>query len=404
MKKLLQWNSIKPVHRSYDNNKRPCKTMDFERNGLFLRSLVLGILLIAILITGCAKKKTFSMPPVPVAVGRVVVQAQPLSLNAVGSVEPVETVSVKAQVGGVITRVDFSEGQDVRAGQLLFQIDPRPFQAALDATMAQLSKDRAQAENADVEAKRYADLVQKDYVTQEQYDAARTQAEVFKSAIKVDEATVEQAKLNMEYASIKAPISGRAGSLLVKKGNVVRANEATLVVINQMHPIRVSFTVPENQLPIVQKFAAVHPLEVHVKTSRTDDRAEAKGRMRFLDNAVDPNTGTVMLKAEFPNSDNSLWPGQFVDVELILTMETNALTVPGGAIVTGQDGTFVFVVGSDKKVEKRPVQVNRTLDDTAVIDGGLKAGEIVVTDGQMRLVPGARVEVKSNPSERGKTR
>lgn len=403
MRDIIQRIPITSAHRFYDGDKPPRQIQGPGRNGLILRGPVFGVLLVAVLITGCAKKKVVPMPPVPVTVDRVVVQAQPLSLNAVGSVEPIETVSVKAQVGGVITRVGFSEGQEVRTGQPLFEIDPRPFQAALDAAMAQMSKDKAQAENAEVEAKRYADLVQKDYVTQEQYDAARTQAEVFRAAVRVDEAAVEQTKLNLGYASVTAPISGRTGSLLVKRGNVIRANDATLVVINQMHPIHVSFAIPEIHLPLVQKYASGNRLEVHVKTSRNGGSSEAKGRLYFLDNEVDPNSGTVTLKAEFSNADGSLWPGQFVDVELILTVEPDALTVPAGAVVTGQDGTFVFVVGSDKRVEKRSVQINRTLDNTSVIDKGLKAGEIVVTDGQMRLVPGAKVEIKPGQAEQGKT-
>jgi multidrug efflux system membrane fusion protein len=374
------------------------------RSCFFTRCLECGMLAAAMLLTGCSGKKSAPPPTVPVITDRVVVQPEPLSLNAVGSVEPIETVAVKAQVGGVINRVGFSEGQDVRTGQPLFQIDPRSFQAALDAAMAQLAKDRAQAENAEIEAGRYAELVKKDYVTQEQYDAVRTQAEVFQSAVRVDEAAVEQAKLNLEYASIAAPISGRTGSLFVKRGNVIRANDATLVVINQMHPIRVRFAIPENQLPLVQKYAARNEPEVHVKTSRNGSLSEAKGRLRFLDNEVDSNSGTVTLKAEFANTDGSLWPGQFVDVELILVVEPNALTVPAGAVVMGQDGTFVFVVGADMKAEKRPVKVNRTLNNTSVIDAGLKEGETVVTDGQMRLVPGAKVEVKSSQPEREKTR
>jgi multidrug efflux system membrane fusion protein len=207
---------------------------------------------------------------------------------------------------------------------------------------------------------------------------------------------VEQAKLNLSYASVAAPISGRTGSLLVRRGNVVRANDAALVVINQMRPIRVSFAIPENQLPLVQKFAAHgNRLEAVVSPSRDGDGIEQRGRLTFLDNAVDPTTGTVTLKAEFPNADGSLLPGQFVDTELILTVEADAVTVPASAVVTGQEGTFVFVVGPDKKAEKRPVGVDRTQNGTSVINEGLRPGETVVTDGQMRLTPGAVVQPKT---------
>jgi multidrug efflux system membrane fusion protein len=364
--------------------------------------LLAGLLLTGLLFAGCSDNKAARrQPAVPVIVGKVVVQPQPLSLTAVGVVEPLEAVSVRAQVGGVITEVKFSEGQEVRAGQLLFQIDPRPFRVALDAAEAQLARDSSQLANAEIQARRYADLVKKDYVTQEQHDAVRTQVEVFRSTVQVDKAAVEQSRLNLSYASVAAPISGRTGSLLMKRGNVVKANDAALVVINQMRPIRVSFAIPENQLPVVQKYAAGNKrLEALVRPSRNGGGSEQKGHLTFFDNAVDSNTGTVTLKVEFPNKDGSLLPGQFVDTELLLAVEPNALTVPASAVVTGQEGTFVFVVGSDKKAEKRPVKVNRTQDGTVVIDEGLNAGETVVTDGQMRLTPGAAVEIKSDVSKK----
>ncbi|MCX5800868.1 MAG: efflux RND transporter periplasmic adaptor subunit [Candidatus Eisenbacteria bacterium] len=363
------------------------------RVGYVVRGLACS-LIAALVLSGCTNKKAAHVPPVPVTVAKVVIQPTPLSLDAVGVVEALETVSVKAQVGGVVTQVRFSEGQEVRAGQPLFEIDPRPFKVALDAAEAQLARDKSQSANAEVQAKRYADLIKKDFVTQEQYDDAVTQAEMLRSTVQADDAAVEQSRLNLAYASILAPISGRTGSILVKRGNVVKANDATLVVINQMTPVRVSFAVPESRLPLVKKYADRGRLEVRVKPSRDGSRPEVKGHLAFLDNAVDPNTGTVTLKAELSNEDDSLLPGQFVDTELILTVETDALTVPAGAVVTGQDGSFVFVVGSDNKVEKRPVEVNRTFNNTAVVERGLKPGETVVTDGQMRLVPGATVAVR----------
>jgi len=356
------------------------------------------VLVSAFVLAGCGSKKKPMSPPVPVTVSQAVVQSEPLSLSAVGTVEPIEAVSVKAQVGGVITKVNFSEGQTVRAGQLLVQIDPRPFKAELDAAMAQLAKDRAQLANAEIQADRYADLVEKDYVTKEQADDARTQAEILKSTVQGDEAAAEQARLNLGYASITAPISGRTGSLLVKRGNVVTPSGAALLVINQMNPIRVSFAVSENQFPLVQEYASRSRLEVHVRPYRDSTRAEVRGRLAFFDNEVDPTTGTVTLKADFPNKEGSLLPGQFVETELVLTVEPAVLTVPAASVVTGQEGTFVFVVGSDKKVEKRLVRVNRTLNNTMVIDSGLKAGETVVTDGQMRLVPGSTVMFRSGGS------
>ena len=365
------------------------------------RRLGLVLLLALVASTACGRKKQPPPPAVPVTVAEAAVRPVPLSLDAVGTVEPIEAVSVKAQVGGVVDSVLFTEGDDVKAGQLLFQIDPRPFRAALDASKAQLARDQAQAANAQVQAKRYAELVKKDYVTQEQYDAARTQAEVLRSAVQADEAALEQARLNLSWASITSPIAGRTGSLLVKKGNVVKANDAALVVVNQMRPIRVSFAIPGGQLPRVQKYSGRGALEVLVRPSRSGDGGEVRGRLSFVDNAVDPGTGTVTLKAEFPNEDGSLWPGQFVDTQLVLAVEPDALTVPAGAVVTGQEGTFVFVVVEGGKVEKRHVKVNRTVDGDAVLEDGLRAGDTVVTDGQLRLVPGALVEIKAGPSDAG---
>jgi len=362
--------------------------------------LFLTALLAVVLPLGCSGKKPTSPPPVPVTVAQVTARPEPLFLDAVGTVEAIETASVRAQVGGVITRVSFADGQTVKAGQPLFEIDPRPFQAALDAAVAQLEKDKFQAENARLQAERYADLVQKDYVTKQDYDAARTQAEVQRSTVAADEAQVKQARLNLGYASVVAPIPGRTGSALLRTGNVVKPNDAVLVVINTMNPVRVSFAIPQDRLPLVQKYAAKGKLEVHVWTSRDSSGSELRGQLIFLDNAVDPATGTVTLKARFSNEKGLLLPGQFVDAELVLTVEPAALTLPAAAVVTGQSGTFVFVVGKDKKVEKRAVRVNRTLDNVVVIDEGLKEGETVVTDGQMRLVPGSRVSIRSAPSKR----
>jgi membrane fusion protein, multidrug efflux system len=370
----------------------------------FAHFLAGGLLVIAAMLAGgCSGKKALPIPPVPVTVARVSVQAEPLSLNAIGAVEPIETVSIKAQVGGVIDRVSFAEGQDVLAGQVLFQIDPRPFQVSLDAALAQLARDMSQAANAETQAKRYADLVKKDYVTQEQSDSVRTQAEMLRSTVRVDQAAVAQARLNLDYATIRAPISGRTGSLLLKRGNVVKANDATLVVINQIDPIRVSFSIPGDQLPQVQKYAARGKLEVHVQATRNGGRSEVKGFLTFLDNAVDPQTGTVTMKAECPNKERSLWPGQFVDTELVLAIEPAVLTVPAAAVVTGQDGPFVFLVGPGKTAVKRAVRISRSLDGVMVIAGGLQAGDTVVTDGQMLLMPGAAVQVKSSLADKGRT-
>jgi membrane fusion protein, multidrug efflux system len=333
-------------------------------------------------------------PAVPVVTGLVEARPVPVLAQAVGTVEPIESVSVRPQVGGVITEVAFTDGQDVRAGQKLFQIDPRPLQAALAAAQAQLARDKAQAANATAQSERYARLVAKDYVTREQADAARTQADVFAAAVQADQAAVDQAKLNLAYAAVSSPVAGRAGAALVKKGNVVTANGGPLVVVNQLAPIRVAFALPGNRLPEVRRCQAAGPLTVRARPSGAAAAAAATGRLVFVDNAVAPNTGTVALKALFDNTDESLWPGQFVDVELQLALEPAALTVPAAAVVTGQAGTFVYVVDEAGKAQKHAVTVRRTVEGLAVVEGDLTPGQTVIVDGQIRVVPGGAVQAK----------
>jgi membrane fusion protein, multidrug efflux system len=369
-----------------------------------IRSTVVTLFSVIFIITiACSGKKTMTQPAVPVLTGQALVQPMPLTLQAVGSVEPIESVAIKPQVGGVITQVHFTEGQHVRSGQPLFQIDPRPFQVALDAATAQLARDHAQLRNTEIQAKRYSDLNDKEYVTQEQYDAIRTQMEMFKSAVQVDQAAIDQARLNMSWAAITAPISGLTGSLLIKRGNVVKANDAALVVINQLHPIRIRFAIPGTQLPLLQKYAGPGSLPVRAWPSRNGDSLAVTGKLIFIDNAVDDATGTVTLKAEFSNEQNVLWPGQFVDVEIELYLQPDALTVPATAVLTGQSGSFVYVVTKNKTVEKRTVHIDRTVKNVTVIESGLQAGETVVTDGQMRLTPGAKIEMRSSLSDLGRS-
>lgn len=397
-------NKFNKMGNMKKDNRRIFK-MPLKNSLSQIKKVFVSLMLVLVIIsTACGDKEARPIPPVPVTAAKVEVRSEPLSLSFVGTVEPIESVSVKSQVSGVITRINFIEGQEVKTGQLLIQIDPRPFQADLDKALAQLAKDKAQAANAEIQAKRYVDLFNKQLVSQEQYDTALTQSEMLKSVVLADEAAVKEAKLNLEYSSITAPISGRTGGLLVKRGNVARSNDTTLLVINQMRPIRVGFAIPGNQLPVIQKYSSRSKLEVRVKPSRSDEKIEVKGRLAFIDNKVDTSTGTVALKAEFSNKEGFLWPGQFVDTELILAIEPAVLAIPTGAVVTGQEGTFVFIISSDNTVEKRLVKVNRSLNNTVVIDEGLKAGENVVTDGQMRLVPGAKVEIKTSIKEKGNSR
>lgn len=283
---------------------------------------------------------------------------------------------------GIITSVSFGEGEDVREGQVLFQIDPRPFRAALGQAEAQLRRNRAQLENAETQAKRYAGLVEKDYVTREQADAVRTQAEALRAEVASGGESVARARLELEYATVRAPISGRAGAVLVKKGNTVKANEAALVTINQIRPIRVAFAIPGGDLPAVRRYGARGTLAVRVHPTGGGETL-AEGRLTFVDNQVDAATGTVALKAQFDNADGALWPGQFVEAELILDVEKGVVAVPDAAVAQGQRGAFLWVVKGEV-AERRDVTVKRSAEGWTVVEP-LKVGEVVVTDGQSRL-------------------
>lgn len=330
-------------------------------------------------------------PAVPVHVGRVTREAVPVEVHAIGTVTSRSTVEIKAQVGGEVTAVHFREGQDVTKGQPLFTIDPRPYQAAVQEAEARLARDRALAANAEGDVERYADLVEKDYVTREQYDQIRANAESQRATVKADEAALERARLELAWTALAAPVSGRTGKLLVHAGNVVKANDLPLVVIQQVEPVDVAFSVAQSYLDEVRARSAAGDLTA---TAAPPGGAEHQGTLTFIDNAVDPATGTIALKATFPNRDRALWPGQFVNVTLDLAMEQDAVVAPAPAVQTGQEGDYVFVVKDDGTVESRSVEVSRTVGRRAVIAQGLSGGETVVTDGQLRLVPGARVEAQ----------
>lgn len=361
------------------------------------RSLRIASAAPLLLAVACSSQGARGTLSVPVTVASTSARDVPYELTATGTVEPRQTAAVEAQVTGIVMRVAFHEGDEVRAGQLLFQIDPRPFQAALAQAVAALHRDSAQAAQADRDAARYAALVKQDYVTQEDFDQKRAAAASADATVRADSATVASARLNLEYASVTAPISGRTGSLLVREGNLARANNVTpLVVINQIQPILVRFSVPQANLPQIQRFRS-NDLRVRVSPT-AGDSGGSEGRLTFMDNAVDTTTGTVLLKGEFPNEDRALWPGEFVNVRLELYVEKGALVVPAVAVTTGQTGTFVFVVNSDQTVTQRAVTVERTAGDLAIISEGVKAGETVVTDGQVRLASGSRVQIKTGGS------
>jgi multidrug efflux system membrane fusion protein len=352
-----------------------------------------GTLVSLLLLAACSKAKAPPTPPVPVKVAIAERRAMPFELGATGMVEPLQTVAVQAQVGGILQRVAFREGDEVKQGQLLFQLDPRPYRAALDQALAALARDRAQAANAAQDVKRYQTLAEKQYVTEQQYDQVRTTAEAAQATLAGSQAAVDQARLNLQYSSIRAPISGRTGSLLVREGNLVRANtQQPLVVINRIRPILARFAVPAVNLPLIQ---AHFGKDIVVRAEPSTGGGPSVGDLSFVDNAVDTATGTILLKGRFANDDGSLWPGAFVNVRLQLYVEPDALVIPSAAIVTGQQGSFVFVIQPDSSAATRPVTVSWTAGDYAVVSGDVQAGDQVVTDGQLRLRQGSKVQIKA---------
>jgi multidrug efflux system membrane fusion protein len=400
-----------------------------------IRILTLGVIVTA---AGCSAEEPGAPPPVPVVVADVGRATVPFELQATGTVEPLQTAAVRSQVTGILTGVNFREGQDVGTGQVLFQIDPRPFQAALQQAQANLARDEAQLANAEQEEARYQELLASGSVSPQLYEQIRTDAAALEATVSADRAAVEAARLNLQYATIRAPISGRAGDLLVREGNLVQANGDPLVVINQIAPILVRFTVPATNLPLIQEHlgdslrvrawkggrsgleaapsAAVAPegggtmapdgreAADGVGGTRPGPGAPAaaaagptsvsEGALTFVDNAVDSETGTILLKAQFGNPDGALWPGDFVNVAFELFREENAVVAPARALVQGQRGSYVFVVDDAGTASRRDVEVSRTIGDVAVVAGGLEGGETVVTEGQLRLTSGARVEVQ----------
>jgi len=389
---------------------------------------------------------------VPVTIDTVTSKAVPLQIRAVGTVQAYATVTLKSQVDGEVAQIHFAEGQEVKKGDLLFTLDQRSLQATLhqaeavlgrdaaqlqqaEAVVAQtmagenqavanLARDMAQLENARSQVRRYKGLIDEGAISKELYDQVQTtaaaleatiqadQAEVtnakatirdaqataenVKAAIKADQAVVENARVQLGYTAIRAPMDARTGNLLVRVGSAVKARDDTaqMVVLNQNRPIYVSFSVPEQSLMDIKKYLAAGSVRVQA-TPRGQDRSPATGQLTFVNNAVDASTGTIQLKATFPNQDSSLWPGQFADVVVTLAVQPNLTVASSQAIQTGQQGQYVYVVRSDMTVESRPVTVGRTLDGDAIVEKGLQPGETVVTDGHLRLVPGTRVQVES---------
>ena len=394
------------------------------------RAAVLALSLSALALTACSRGETDqarakgALPPaVAVLAATVETRDVPVQIQGIGNVQASSSVSVYALLSGQIFRVHFKEGQDVKAGDLLFSIDPRPYEAALQqaqAVMAQhqaavaqaeanLARDQAQADNALLDEGRYKNLSEGGLIARQQYDqvvttlksavatvdADRAAVANARALVQADAAAVENAKVQVSYTAIRAPIEGRTGNLLIQQGNVVKANDIgnPLVVINRVHPINVVFAVPERFLDQIKTGRAKGPLTV--EATPQGQTVTARGTLSFVNNTVDMTTGTIQLKGTFENADNALWPGQFAAVTMTVHTEPNAIVVPSQAIQTGQQGQYVFVIKPDATVESRPVVVAFANGPFTVVRQGVRAGERVVTDGQLRLVPGARVDVKA---------
>ncbi len=353
-------------------------------------------------VAGCEKPQAAAPapPPVPVVVGKAVQKSMPVEVRAFGNVEAYSNVSLKAQVTGIVKSVHFHEGQDARKGQLLFEIDKRPFEVALQQAEAAFERDKAKAQNARLQAGRYTQLFEQGIVARDQYDTIRAEADSQEALLRGDKATIDNAKLNLQYCEITSPIDGRTGSVLVYPGNLVKANDVPiLVVINQVTPIYVNFAVPQQDLPAVKQYMTAGQLRVAAQVADEPGTSET-GKLTFIDNTVDNTTSTIHMKATFGNERRKLWPGQFVNVVMRLTSEANALVAPAPAINVGQNGKFVYVVGTDNTAQLRPVTTGRTVGNETIVTSGLQPGETVVIDGQLRLAPGARVEFKNPQQEK----
>jgi len=361
--------------------------------------LLVGVLATMLLGSSCkrhddAAKAAPPRPPAPVTVAKATLADVPVTVETVGTVQATSSITVRSRVSGELMKVHFREGDDVKEGQLLFSLDKRPMQALLAQATANKARDQALADEARADVTRYEGLVAKDYVTKGEYDTMKSRAASLDAAVTAGQSVVDNARLQLQYAELRAPMDGRTGSLLVHEGNLVRADDTALVVIHRLKPIDVAFSAPEQDLPEIRRWSALGPLTVEA-TPRGSQAEPVSGQLSFIDNEVDRATGTIALKSSFENGDGALWPGQFADVRLRLSTLSNAVVVPSEAVQSSQSGLFVYIVKPDMTAELRHVEVGTTRDGLAVVRSGVQAGEQVVTDGQLQVTQGGKVEIKT---------
>ncbi len=342
--------------------------------------------------------------PIPVVAGKVEQKDMPIYLDGLGTVQAFNTVTVHTRVDGQLQQVLFSEGQDVKAGDLLAIVDPRPYQAALDQAIAKKSQDEAQLANAKVVLERNTDLLKKKVIAQQDFDASKYSADSLQAAVQADQAAIENARTQVDYTQIKSPIDGRVGVRLVDVGNIVHASDQTgIVVITQLHPISVVFTLPEQDLQEILNHGGPNGGLKVLALDRENTSTLDEGSLAVVDNEIDPTTGTVKLKATFPNDELKLWPGKFVNARLILTTRKDATVIPSSVVQRGPQGTYAYLIKPDKTVEMRPIKVAQTEGNLALVEEGLQPGEQVVVDGQYKLQPGAHVELTTpQPSQQAR--
>jgi multidrug efflux system membrane fusion protein len=373
-------------------------------SGIFLLTIAVVAGIVFFQINRGSRAETQKGPQaIPVSTAAVEARSMPVRLYAIGNVEPFTTVAVKARVDGQLIGVRFKEGDEVRQGAVLFEIDPRPFTATLKQAEANLGKDKALYDRAVEQEKRYKDLLAKNFISPDAYEQVRTNMETAAATVAADQAAIESARLSLDYCTIRAPVTGYAGRIQIQQGNLVKANDTNpLVTINQVVPIFATFSVPEQNIADIRKYQADGELKVQA-TFPNGAHTPVAGRLSFIDNTADVTTGTIKLKAEFANADKALWPGQFVNVVLTLYEQKGAVVTPSAAVQSGPAGPYVYVVKSDQTVELRNIKIARAEGDDTVVAGGLSPGEQVVTMGQLRLAPGSKVNASSGTGNTGKT-